>query len=239
MSLILIIEDENSIRLNLQEFLELVNFSVITAVNGRIGLHLAKNRNPDLIICDILMPELSGYEVLTELRRDPKLADIPFIFLTAKAERNDFRQSMNLGADDYITKPFQPREILEAVNARLKRHSISNQAYLEESQKLEILEQEIKKNRSELQDSQQLAQMRGNLLDQVSQDLRNPLSNINMAICMLKQVENEKDRDKYLLILQQECKRQIEILNEMSSLQELLTDENAKLLRTYKLLGKL
>lgn len=145
MSLILIIEDENSIRLNLQEFLELVNFSVITAVNGRIGLHLAKNRNPDLIICDILMPELSGYEVLTELRRDPKLADIPFIFLTAKAERNDFRQSMNLGADDYITKPFQPREILEAVNARLKRHSISNQAYLEESQKLEILEQEIKK----------------------------------------------------------------------------------------------
>ncbi|WP_027402961.1 response regulator [Aphanizomenon flos-aquae] len=239
MSLILIIEDENSIRLNLQEFLELVNFSVITAVNGRIGLHLAKNRNPDLIICDILMPELSGYEVLTELRRDPKLADIPFIFLTAKAERNDFRQSMNLGADDYITKPFQPREILEAVNARLKRHSISNQAYLEESQKLEILEQEIKKNRSELQDSQQLAQMRGNLLDQVSQDLRNPLPNINMAICMLKQVENEKDRDKYLLILQQECKRQIEILNEMSSLQELLTDENAKLLRTYKLLGKL
>ena len=95
------------------------------------------------------------------------------------------------------------------------------------------------KNRSELQDCQQLAQMRGNLLDQVSQDLRNPLSNINMAICMLKQVNNEKDRDKYLLILQQECKRQIEILNEMSSLQELLTDENAKLLRTYKLLGKL
>ncbi|BAZ84835.1 ATP-binding response regulator [Dolichospermum compactum] len=239
MSLILIIEDENSIRLNLQEFLELVNFSVITAVNGKIGLQLAKHRHPDLIICDITMPELSGYEVLTELRRDPKLADVPFIFITAKAERYDFRQSMELGADDYITKPFQPHEILEAVNARLKRHSISNQAYLEESQKLEILEQEIKKNRSELQDSQQLAQMRGNLLDQVSQDLRNPLSNINMAICMLKQVNNEKDRDKYLLILQQECKRQIEILNEMSSLQELLTDENAKLLRTYKLLGKL
>ena len=239
MSLNLIIEDENSIRLNLQEFLELVDFSVITAVNGKIGLQLAKNRHPDLIICDIMMPELSGYEVLTELRSDPKLADIPFIFLTAKAERNDFRQSMGLGADDYITKPFQPREILEAVNARLKRHSISHQAYLEKSQKLEILEQEIKKNRSELQDSQQLAQMRGNLLDQVSQDLRNPLSNINMAICMLNQAENEKNREKYLLILQQECKREIEILNEMSSLQELLTDENAKLLRTYKLLGKL
>ncbi|MBE9250232.1 hypothetical protein IQ226_13955 [Dolichospermum sp. LEGE 00240] len=146
---------------------------------------------------------------------------------------------MGLGADDYITKPFQPHEILEAVNSRLKRHSISNQAYLQESQKLEILEQEIKKNRSELQDCQQLAQMRGSLLDKVSQDLRNPLSNINMAICMLKQVDNEKDREKYLLILQEECKREIEILNEISSLQELLTDENAKLLRTYKLLGKL
>ena len=237
MSLILVIEDETQILLNLQEILELADFSVITAVDGTIGLQLAKSKNPDLIICDIIMPGLNGYEVLQELRQDPQSADIPLIFLTAKVERNDLRQGMGLGADDYITKPFEPFEILQAVNARLERHSISNQADLRESQKSETFQQEIKKNRTELQNSQQLAEIRGNLLDQVSRDLRNPLSNINMAIYMLKQAKSEKDRDRYLSILQQECTREIEILNEVDNLRELLTVENTKLLRTYKLLG--
>ncbi len=122
MSLILVIEDETQILLNLQEILELGDFSVITAADGTIGLQLAKSQNPDLIICDIMMPGLNGYEVLQELRRDPTVADIPLIFLTAKAERNDLLQGMDLGADAYITKPFEPLEILEAVKASLERH---------------------------------------------------------------------------------------------------------------------
>ena len=236
MSLILVIEDENQILLNLQEILELGDLSVITAADGNIGLQLAKTKNPDLIICDIMMPGLSGYEVLTELRKDDKSADIPLIFLTAKADRNDLRQGMGLGADDYITKPFEPFEILQAVKARLERHSISNQAYLKESYKSESLQQEIKKNRTELQNSQELAQIRGNVLEKFSEDLRNPLSSINMAIYMLKQAKNEEERDKYLSILKEAYTQEIELLKEVDSLQELLTAENTKLLRNYKLL---
>lgn len=237
MSLILVIEDETQILLNLQEILELEDFSVITAANGKIGLQLAKSKNPDLIICDIMMPELNGYEVLTEVRQDPKCADIPLIFLTAKADRNDLRQGMGLGADDYITKPFEPCEIIQAVKIRLQRHSNLNEAYLKESHKSEALQQEIKKKRTELQHSQELAQIRGNLLEKFSEDLRNPLSSINMAIYMLKQAKNEEDRDKYLSILKEAYTQEIEILREVDSLQELLTAENTKLLRNYKLLG--
>jgi DNA-binding response OmpR family regulator len=237
MSLILVIEDETQILLNIQEMLELEEFSVITACNGKIGLQLAKTRNPDLIICDIMMPELNGYEVLTELRQDPKTVDIPLIFLTAKTERNDFRQGMGLGADDYITKPFEPGEIVQAIKVRLERNAISKQAYQKEYQKTETLQQEIKKNRNELQNTQQLAQIRGNILERFTQDLRNPLSNINMAICMLKNAKNQEDREKYLAILKEAYMQEIEILNEVDSLQELLTAENTKLLKNYKLLS--
>ncbi|MBK1987201.1 response regulator [Sphaerospermopsis aphanizomenoides BCCUSP55] len=237
MSLILVIEDEIQILLNLREILELSEFSVITATDGKMGLQLAKTKHPDLILCDIMMPELNGYEVLTELRREPRTANIPLIFLTAKAERHDFRQGMDLGADDYISKPFESAEILHAVEARLERNSLLNQAYLKESQKTETLQQEMKKNRTELQNSQQLAQIRGKLLDKISQDLRNPLSSINMAISMLRQAKDEQDREKYLSILKEAYTQELDILNEIDSLQELLTAENTKLLRNYKLLG--
>ncbi|MBI1242124.1 MAG: response regulator [Nostoc sp. RI_552] len=122
MSLILVIEDEHQILLNLQEILELGDFLVITAANGTTGLELAKTQNPDLIICDIMMPGLNGYEVLQELQGEPKFAHIPLIFLTAKAECSDWSQSIALGADYYITKPFEPIEILEAVKACLEKN---------------------------------------------------------------------------------------------------------------------
>jgi DNA-binding response OmpR family regulator len=237
MSLILVIEDETQILLNLKEILELADFSVITAPNGKIGLQLATTKNPDLIICDVMMPGLDGHEVLTALRKDPKSANIPFIFLTAKADRNDVRQGMTLGADDYISKPFEPFEILEAVQSRLNRYTKFNEAYEKESKKSETFQQEIKKSATELQNSQQLAQIRGKLLEKISQDLRNPLSSINMAIVMLNQAKNEKEREKYLSMLKEAYKQELDILNEVDSLQELLTAENTKLLRNYKLLG--
>ncbi|MBD1214439.1 MAG: response regulator transcription factor [Dolichospermum sp.] len=236
MSLILVIEDETQILSNLQEILELADFNVIAAVDGTTGLQLAKSKNPDLIICDIMMPGLNGYEVLQKLRQEPKCADIPLIFLTAKANRSDLRQGMCLGADDYITKPFEPLEILQAVKARLQKRSIPGQAYLKEARKSARLEKEIKTNQLELQNSNELAQVRESLLRKVSIDLSNPVSNINMAICMLKEAKTEKQRERYLSILQQECRREIEILNEIDSLRELLSAENTKLLRDYKLL---
>lgn len=123
MKKILIIEDNQDVRENTADILELANYKVCTAENGKEGLELAKKTSPDIILCDIMMPELSGFDVLEHLRQDKKTATIPFIFLTAKTERTDVRKGMNLGADDYLTKPFDETELLEAVTTRLQKHS--------------------------------------------------------------------------------------------------------------------
>jgi diguanylate cyclase (GGDEF)-like protein len=118
---ILVIEDEQAIRMNLLKLLSAEGFQVIGADNGNSGVQLAQAEQPDLIICDILMPGLDGYGVLTALQQDPVTAAIPFIFLTAKTERSDWRQGMKLGADDYLTKPFTRAELLEAIASRLQK----------------------------------------------------------------------------------------------------------------------
>ena len=121
MSKILLIEDNLEMRENTAEMLELANYNVVTAPNGKIGVELASVEKPDLIISDIMMPELDGYGVLYMLSKHPQTAAIPFIFLTAKAEKTDLRKGMNLGADDYLTKPFDEMELLQAVEMRLKK----------------------------------------------------------------------------------------------------------------------
>lgn len=121
MKKILIIEDNFDVRENIAEILELSNYDVIAAENGKIGIEKAIEHMPDLILCDVMMPELNGYGVLHILDRNPKTAEIPFIFLTAKAEKADFRKGMNLGADDYITKPFDDEDLLQAIDLRIKK----------------------------------------------------------------------------------------------------------------------
>ena len=124
MKTILLIEDNNEVRENTAEILELANYSVIQAENGKVGVELAQENKPDLIICDIMMPVLDGYGVIHLLSKSPETALIPFIFLTAKSERSDFRKGMELGADDYITKPFDDVELLKAVESRLRKNEI-------------------------------------------------------------------------------------------------------------------
>src|SRR5580704_8128521 len=102
MKKVLLIEDNNEMRENISEILSLANYAVLTAENGKVGVEIAKRDKPDLIICDIMMPDLDGYGVLHILGKDPETAGIPFIFLTAKAEKGDIRKGMNLGADDYM-----------------------------------------------------------------------------------------------------------------------------------------
>ena len=120
MTRILVIEDEEALRVNLQTILEAENFQSMGAANGRIGVDLAREQLPDLILCDVMMPELDGYGVLAELRQDPITATIPFIFLTAKADKSDLRQGMNLGADDYLIKPFRVNELTARIKGILK-----------------------------------------------------------------------------------------------------------------------
>ena len=121
MNKILVIEDEPEMRRNLLTVLRLEKFQPLGAENGRAGLELARREKPDLILCDVMMPELDGHGVLQALRADPATAAIPFIFLTAKGEKADLRNGMNLGADDYLTKPVARADLLQAIAARLRR----------------------------------------------------------------------------------------------------------------------
>lgn len=128
MTKILVIEDEAGIRMTLSLMLKAEGFEVAAADNGRTGLDAARAKTPDLILCDINMPEMDGFGVLEQLRKEPALAAIPFVFLTARIDRSDMRRGMNLGADDYLTKPFTRDELLETVSARLKKDEISREA---------------------------------------------------------------------------------------------------------------
>ncbi|MEH0158222.1 response regulator [Limibacter armeniacum] len=129
MKKILLIEDNPEMRENTAEILELSNYDVVTAENGKVGVEKARAELPDLIISDIMMPEMDGYGVLFALSKDPKTASIPFIFLTAKAEKSDFRKGMSHGADDYLTKPFDDMELLDAIESRLKKNEIIKKQY--------------------------------------------------------------------------------------------------------------
>ena len=127
MKKILLIEDNDNIRNNTAEILELSNYKVIVAENGKIGVEKAIEHTPDLIICDIMMPVLDGYGVLHAVQKNDAIKNTPFIFLTAKTERSDFRKGMELGADDFITKPFDGTELLNAVDSRLKKLDLLKQ----------------------------------------------------------------------------------------------------------------
>jgi len=119
----LIIEDNDDIREGTAEILDLAGYETYTAKNGRIGVDLAIKHLPDIILCDIMMPELDGYGVLYLLQKNPQTASIPFIFMTAKAERADMRKGMEMGADDYLTKPFDDVELFNAIESRLKKRN--------------------------------------------------------------------------------------------------------------------
>ncbi len=144
MKKILVIEDNKDVRENLVELLELSNYEIQEAENGKIGLEKALSFSPDLILCDVMMPVLDGYEVMKILSKNPKLNHIPLIFLTAKTEKADFRKGMGLGAEDYLTKPFNSVELLEAIENRLKKAEKLKQIFKQEDQELQHFFSEAK-----------------------------------------------------------------------------------------------
>ncbi len=126
MKKVLFIEDDTVVRENTAELLELSDYKVVTAPNGKVGVALAIKENPDIIVCDVMMPEMDGYGVLKSLSENPDTQKIPFIFLSAKTEHKDIRKGMDLGADDYLTKPFEEEELISAIESRLAKVSILN-----------------------------------------------------------------------------------------------------------------
>jgi len=175
MTKILVIEDEQALRVNLQTLLEAEDFQSLGAANGRIGVDLAREQLPDLILCDVMMPELDGYGVLAELRQDPVTATIPFIFLTAKADKPALRQGMELGADDYLTKPFTIDEVLKAVTTRLEKQATLDKKY-----------------------RQKLENLRGSITLSLPHELRTPLMGILNGSELLKEMWDELERDDKL-----------------------------------------
>lgn len=131
MTCILIIEDEDLIRESLEDLLLAEGFKVITAENGERGMHLAKQNQPDLILCDVRMPIFNGYEVLEWLRQDKELSTVPFLFLTSMMDRHSTRKGMSLGADDYLEKPCTKDELLAAIAARLGKQKAIDQRIAE------------------------------------------------------------------------------------------------------------
>lgn len=130
MKSVLVIDDNKDIRENTAEIMELAGYKTFTAENGKKGVEIAQKEKPDVIVCDIMMPELDGYGVLHMLRKNPATENIPFIFLTAKTERADLRKGMEMGADDYVTKPFEEIELLNAVEVRLKKAEVMQHKYV-------------------------------------------------------------------------------------------------------------
>src|SRR6266496_5233186 len=141
---VLIIDDHDDIRENTAEILELAGYKTFTAENGKRGVDLAIKEKPSVIVCDIMMPELDGYGVLHLLRKNAETQNIPFIFLTAKTERSDFRKGMEMGADDYITKPFEDIELLNAIEVRLKKAEILDHAYASSRQGISQFIKDVK-----------------------------------------------------------------------------------------------
>ena len=173
MSKILVIEDEDDIRSNICEMLGAEDFSVIGAENGLVGIQLAKEELPDLIICDVMMPKMDGYEVLAQLRQDPATQTVPFIFLTAKTAKEDMRLGMDLGGDDYITKPFTRKELLGAVMTRL-----------------------VKQQAVERKSREKLDELRSSIVHALPHELRTPLKAIlNNAKLLMEDYEQTEPEE--------------------------------------------
>jgi CheY-like chemotaxis protein len=180
MAKILVIEDEDTIREILIEMLEGENFDVIDASNGQHGLQLAQEALPDLIVCDIMMPDIDGFAVLNQLRQNPSTETIPFIFLTAKAAKSDRRQGMALGADDYVVKPFTRDELMGTIAARFKKQTVLNK-----------------------QSQKKLDELRGNILHALPHELHTPLNGILGLSRVLIDTYDLTQRDEALEMLEE------------------------------------
>jgi len=172
MCTILIIEDDESLLLFIDKFLTIQGFKVLTADQGKIGLELASKYLPDLILCDILMPDINGYEVIKEIRKNPVTEAIPFIFLTGINSLQNLRQGMNLGADDYLTKPFSKDDLFNAINIRLEKKKVV-----------------------ESHSQVPLNILRHNLTTAFPHEFRTPLQNIVLATDYLEIVANSQPID--------------------------------------------
>ncbi|NJM67511.1 MAG: response regulator [Acaryochloris sp. RU_4_1] len=219
MTKILVIEDEELVRANIAELLDAEDYEVVTAENGFLGVLWAQEHLPDLIICDVMMPELNGYEALGILSENPDTAMIPFIFLTAMADKTEIRQGMTSGADDYLTKPFSRSELLAAVSTRLSKRQVVQKQYSREHQRAEELQAKILK-------IQQSTQDKDHLIGQLQEDLEKSIPKLTLAMQMLSKLEPGPRRDCCLQILQEACNDEISLLKQIPEAEKILSPKH-------------
>ena len=221
---ILVIDDERSTRASIVNFLRAEGYEAIGAENGRTGIALAQQHLPDLIICDVLMPGLDGYDVLTALQQDPRTATIPFIFLTISASEAGYRQSLELGADDYLSKPVTSEQLRSAIALRLNPYSAAPRPFVEADQSAHPA------------DLQPLVEAKERLLNRLCQRIPRQLTQVNTMLQRLKEMPIDRDspeeslRQSHLDEMQETIAAIQAIVNETTVLQTNLTPENAELL---------
>lgn len=245
---ILVIEDEKDIRENIIQLLQLNNYQTIFADNGETGLILTLENLPDLIICDVMMPQINGYEFLTYLRSNEKIFNIPCILVTAMEAKNDIRKGMVLGADDYLTKPFNPQDLLESVQSKLTKQKNINKQYealiKEDLIYIENIKKELREKQTqlgekqtELYNSRNVLTVQEQIIERLLIQLKNPLNKMNIAINMLEKATTQEERDRYIKILKDEYSQEIKLLNGVKHLQDVLIPENIAILKQFDFLN--
>ncbi len=203
MATILVVDDVQQIRDNAMRALRFEGHHVWGAADGLTGLAMAQTHIPDLVICDVMMPGLDGYQLLAQLRQDARTKRCEFIFLTAKGNREDMRLGMEMGADDYLAKPFSVSELLAAVTARIEKR------------------ERVRQLETSLHELEQSNSFRRDLLSTASHELRTPIATMKLAICLLKEHPTKVDQVRYLNILERECQRESDLVNDLLVLQQL------------------
>ena len=214
MTKILVIEDELNVRENIVDLLEAEDFEVFSTENGILGILWAQENVPDLVISDVMMPGMNGHEVLAEMRELPNTELIPFIFLTAMSDKDDIRRGMELGADDYLTKPFTRDELLNAITSRLLRQAKLMKQYNEEHQKAKALRQRVK----------ELEAL--HIKDELSQEIQQALLKINTATKLITKIQPGQKRDRNLKIIQQTCAAEIALIQQDPDLKSKICSQN-------------
>ena len=224
---ILVIEDEKTTLNSIIEFLLSEGFDAMGAENGREGIELAQKHLPSLIICDILMPDLDGYDVLTYLQQDPNTAAIPFIFLTATTDTSSFRLGMEMGADDYLRKPVTSAELRAAIASRLRKQEVTINNYMTgETDSQDDFEDKMEQlqNYSEAQSS---------LFKFLLQGIKPSINQLNQELEELKDTTIDSQQEEHLNNLQAEFTRLLAVVNQVSELHNILTPENTTVLSQF------
>ena len=229
---ILVIEDEKTTLNSLVDFLNNEGFEAIGAENGRQGIELAQKHLPVLIICDIIMPDLDGYDVLTYLQQDAETAAIPFIFLTATTDSSSFRLGMEMGADDYLRKPVTSAELRAAIAIRLRKQEATIQNYcLPESEPKEELH-------NKLEQLESYSQAQSSLIKYLIKGVEASISKLNQELKNLQESSLDPEQQRHLENLKKEYTKLLGVVNQTSELHKILTPENTKILSQFNFFDK-